>query len=299
MLLRGKSIMNRKKTKNLTILTGKWPLVYTGVVLAIGLAITIGIFYILVTFENIPVEMQLAMVATVILVIVALVVCFSILRIRAEAIALQKDFNTLMESYDKTSELNNTLREQRHDFLNHIQIIHGLIEMDNHKEASDYMEDVYSEIQSVNKIMKTKSPAVNALLQVKENSCISKDIEFKIMSTTRLEKPVMETWDICGILGNLIDNAIHAAEKVKDGKILVSLKEDIKNYIFNVKDNGTGISKNIIEMIFDMGFTTKGNEGSGIGLAVSKRKLKENGGDIKFTTGKKGTVFTFVVPKAS
>jgi len=119
------------------------------------------------------------------------------------------------------------------------------------------------------------------------------------MSTTRLEKPVMETWDICGILGNLIDNAIHAAEKVKDGKILVSLKEDIKNYIFNVKDNGTGISKNIIEMIFDMGFTTKGNEGSGIGLAVSKRKLKENGGDIKFTTGKKGTVFTFVVPKAS
>ena len=299
MLLRGMSIMNRKKTKNLTILTGKWPLVYTGVVLAIGLAITAGIFYVLITSESIPAEMQLAMVATVILVIVALVVCFSILRIRAEAIALQKDFDTLMESYDKTSELNNTLREQRHDFLNHIQIIHGLIEMDNHKEASEYMEDVYSEIQSVNKIMKTRSPAVNALLQVKENSCVRKDIEFRIMSTTRLEKPVMETWDICGILGNLIDNAIHAAEKVKKGKILVSLKEDIKNYIFKVKDNGTGIPKNIIEMIFDMGFTTKGNEGSGIGLAVSKRKLKENGGDIKFTTGKKGTVFTFVVPKVS
>ncbi len=299
MLLRGKSIMNRKKTENLTILTGKWPLVYTGVVLVIGLAITAGIFYVLATSEDIPVEMQLAMVATVILVIIALVVCFSILRIRAEAIVLQKNFNTLMESYDITSELNNTLREQRHDFLNHIQIIHGLIEMDNHKDAAEYMEEIYNEIQSVNNIMKTKSPAVNALLQVKENSCVDRGIEFRIMSTTRLENPVMETWDICGILGNLIDNAIHAAEKVKAGKILVSLKEDIKNYTFKVKDNGPGIPKNIVEMIFDMGFTTKGDEGSGVGLAVSKRKLRENGGDIKFTTGKKGTVFTFVVPKAS
>lgn len=299
MLLRGKSVMNRKGTRNLSILTGKWPLIYTGAVLAIGLAITVGIFYVLATSEEIPAEMQLAMVATVVLVIVALVVCFSILRIRAEAIVLQKEFDSLMESYEKTSELNNTLREQRHDFLNHIQIIHGLIEMDNHKEAADYMEDIYTEIQSVNNIMKTKSPAVNALLQVKENSCSSKGIEFRIMSTTRLDKPVMETWDICGILGNLIDNAIHAAEKVSDGKILVSLKEDIKSYIFKVKDNGTGIPRNIVEKIFDMGFTTKGSEGSGIGLAVSKRKLKESGGDIRFTTGKKGTVFTFVVPKVS
>lgn len=297
MLLRGKSIMKRKKTKSMTILTGNWPLIYTAVVLVVGVAVTVGILYALSTLEEISWEIQIAMVATVVIVTIALVVCFSILRIRAEALLLQREFDALREAYDKTSELNNTLREQRHDFLNHIQIIHGLIEMDDHKEASDYMEDVYSEIQSVSNIMKTKSPAVNALLQVKENSCAAKNIDFKIMSTTRLEIPAMETWDICGILGNLIDNAIHAAEKVEEGKILVSLKEDIKSYIFKVKDNGTGIPKTIGEKIFDMGFTTKGNEGSGIGLAISKRKLRENGGDIKFTTGKKGTVFTFTVPK--
>ena len=289
--------MDIRKTKNMTIMTGNWPLIYTGVVLVIGIAVTLGIFYVLTTTKDITSEMQFAMVAAVALVIIALVICFSILRIRTEAIALQREYRTLQESYDKTSELNNTLREQRHDFLNHIQIIHGLIEMDNYKEAAEYMEDIYSEIQAVNNIMKTKSPAINALLQVKETSCAGKNINFRILSTTRLEKPVMEMWDICGILGNLIDNAIHAAEKVGKGKILVSIKEDIKNYIFKVKDNGTGIPKNIVEKVFDMGFTTKGNKGSGVGLAVSKRKLKENGGDIKFTTSKKGTVFTFRVPK--
>ena len=291
--------MNKKSDKNLTIFTGKWPLIYTGIVLELGTAIAAGVFYVLATVRDISIQMQLAMVAAVVLVIVALVVCFSILKIRAGAIVMQKDYKTLMEAYEKTTDLNNTLREQRHDFLNHIQIIHSLIETDNHKEASEYMEEIYREIQSVNKIMKTKSPAVNALLQVKETACESKNIVFRIISTTRLEKPAMKPWDICGILGNLIDNAIHAAEKVKDGKILVSLKEDIRNYIFKVKDNGTGIPKNIVEMIFDLGFTTKGNMGSGIGLAVSKRKLKEHGGDIKLTTGKRGTAFTFNVPKVS
>lgn len=107
----------------------------------------------------------------------------------------------------------------------------------------------------------------------------------------------MEPWDICGILGNLIDNAIHASENVKDGKILVSLREDINNYILKVKDNGMGISKDIEDKVFDMGFTTKGSKGQGVGLAVSKKKLKAHGGDIRFITSKKGTVFTVVIPR--
>lgn len=290
--------MNRTKGRNMNIMTGKWPLVYTIVVVVLGIIVTGGIFAYLLSGREISGEMQIAMIATIAVIIVALLVCFSILRIRAEAIVLKKDYETLLEAYEKTSELNTTLREQRHDFLNHLQVIHSLIEMDNHKEAGEYMEDVYEDIQSVSRIMKTKSPAINAMLQVKENSCDNRGVDFRILSTTRLDKPAMEPWDICGILGNLIDNAIHAAEKVENGKILVSLKEDIRNYIFKVKDNGTGIPKKIADLVFEMGFTTKGNEGSGIGLAVSRRKLREHGGDIKFTTGKKGTVFTFTVPKS-
>lgn len=291
--------MNRKKNKNLTLFTGRWPLVYTIVVLLLGVAVAIGIISVLAGETEITAEMQLAMVVAILLVIVTLAVCFSILRIRAEAFTLQKSYEALKESYKKTTDLNDTLREQRHDFLNHIQIIHSLMEMNNYKDASEYMEEIYSEIQAVGKILKTNSPAINALLQVKNNSCEGRDIDFRVISTTRLDNPSMKPWDICGILGNLIDNAIHAAEKLDEGKILVSLKEDIKQYIFKVKDNGMGIPKNIAEKVFDMGFTTKGIEGQGIGLAVSKKKLKSFGGDIKFTTGKKGTVFTFTVPRSN
>lgn len=286
-----------KKGKNLSLITSKWPIIYISVILLIGLVVVSGIFFIV--FGDLPItfEMQLGMGAAVALIIVALANSFSVIGIRGEAKAVQQSYDSLKESYEKTTDLNNTLREQRHDFLNHIQIIHSLIEMEKFSDAAEYMDTIYEEVQSVGKILKTSSPAVNALLQVKNHSCENKNIGFKIISTTKLESPAMEPWDICGILGNLIDNAIHASENVKDGKILVSLREDDKNYILKVKDNGEGIPREIADKVFDMGFTTKGLSGQGIGLAVSKKKLKAKNGDIKFITSKKGTIFTVSIPK--
>lgn len=280
-----------------SIFSGRWPTVYISAVLAISFLVAAVVAYTLFTTSDINAEIQLAMGIAVALVIAALAVSFSIIRIREETRSLRNSFDSLKASYDETLLLNDKLREQRHDFLNHIQVVHSLIEMKNFEEASQYMEKVYDDIQLVGKVMKTRSPAVNALLQVKNNSCEKHGIDFKILSTTRLSSPAMEAWDICAILGNLIDNAIHAVSKTNNGKILVSMRESLDNYIFKVKDNGTGISDEIVEKVFDMGFTTKGKYGQGIGLAVSKKKLVENGGDIRFTTGSKGTIFTFTVPK--
>ncbi|MBN1624309.1 MAG: Spo0B domain-containing protein [Clostridia bacterium] len=281
-----------------SIFSGRWPTVYISAVLAISFLVAAVVAYTLFTTSDINAEIQLAMGIAVALVIAALAVSFSVIRIREETRSLRNNFDSLKASYDETLLLNDKLREQRHDFLNHIQVVHSLIEMKNFEEASRYMEKVYDDIQLVGKVMKTRSPAVNALLQVKNNSCEKHGIDFKILSTTRLSSPAMEAWDICAILGNLIDNSIHAVSKTNNGKILVSMRESLDNYIFKVKDNGIGIPSEIAEKVFDMGFTTKGEFGQGIGLAVSKKKLVENGGDIRFTTGSKGTIFTFTVPKA-
>ena len=296
MSLRERGFMKDGK-KGAALLTGRWPTVYIAAVLFISLLVAAGIVYVLVSGSELTAELQLAMGAAVVLVIAALAVSFSIIRMREESRILRNNFDSLRKSYEETMRLNDTLREQRHDFLNHIQVVHSLLEMKKFIDASEYMEKVYDDIRLVGKVMKTSSPAVNALLQVKNNSCEKMGIEFRILSTTKLESPSMENWDICGILGNLIDNAIHAASKVENGKILVSLRENASDYIFRVKDNGTGIPAEIAEKVFDMGFTTKGKQGQGVGLAVSKKKLAENGGDIKFTTGSKGTIFTFNVPR--
>ena len=66
-----------------------------------------------------------------------------------------------------------------------------------------------------------------------------------------------------------------------------------------VADTGSGISNEYSDMIFDSFFTTKeGGKGTGLGLAVSRRIVEEQGGKIIFENRKRktGAVFHVLLP---
>ncbi|WP_116496009.1 sensor histidine kinase [Balneicella halophila] len=83
---------------------------------------------------------------------------------------------------------------------------------------------------------------------------------------------------ISQVLLNLIKNATHALNKVKNPtiKIIAQLNKNNKSQLI-VADNGCGISKELLEQIFIPFFTTKEN-GSGIGLSLSRQIMRNHGG---------------------
>jgi signal transduction histidine kinase len=89
---------------------------------------------------------------------------------------------------------------------------------------------------------------------------------------------------------NLLINAHDAVSK--NGEITVKTWHEKNRIYMAVKDNGSGISPEIIHNIFNPFFTTK-TRGTGLGLAISKRIAKEHGGDltVKSTPGE-GSIFT-------
>lgn len=64
-------------------------------------------------------------------------------------------------------DLNRQLRMQRHDFINHLQVIYALLQMNESNQAMEYMDKVYKDLQRVGSLLKTKSSAVNGLLAAK------------------------------------------------------------------------------------------------------------------------------------
>lgn len=84
---------------------------------------------------------------------------------------LLQQLDDMDQTIEAQEDLNITLRAQRHDFLNHLQVVYSLIEMKEYKEANDYIERVYGSIASVGKVLRTANPAINALLQVKLGVC--------------------------------------------------------------------------------------------------------------------------------
>lgn len=182
----------------------------------------------------------------------------------------------LVESMRDLEQLNTTLRAQRHDYLNHIQVVYGLIELEEFEEAKKYMKPVFEEMSKVSLAMKTAQPAINALLQAKMQMAEKKEIEMSLAICTDLKHIKIEPWELCKVLANIIDNAMTALDGANGKKkIHIEMIEQEEKYKLSVTNNGPAIPKEKLERIFDKGYTTKKEEGHGMGLFIVKQILEK------------------------
>ncbi len=99
------------------------------------------------------------------------------------------------------------------------------------------------------------------------------------------------------VLHNLIKNAAEVTRDMPDGKILLEVDAKGSEAIVTVTDNGCGIPDDIIERIWEPFFTTKGEQGNGIGLDVSRRLVESHDGVIACRSRvNEGTTFEIRLP---
>ena len=206
-----------------------------------------------------------------------------------------RTIHELQTTNDQMDALNLQLRAQRHDFLNHIQVVYSLLEMGESDEAADYLERIYSQLRTVSKVMRTKVTAFNALLQVKNAACEEKGIRLEMDIRTALEGLPVPPWEICCIIGNLMDNAMDALQESRDGWIHLEVRETLRQFTFAIANNGPGIPEELRERIFESGVSTKG-EGRGMGLSIVRKTLAEFGGTIELAPGAE-TCFLVTIPR--
>lgn len=96
------------------------------------------------------------------------------------------------------------------------------------------------------------------------------------------------------VLINLLKNAAHAIQGRPDGRISLVVDADEQGATISVEDNGCGMTAEVAERIWEPFFTTKGDEGSGLGLDIVKEIVEAHGGQIACQTAP-GRGATFVV----
>lgn len=209
---------------------------------------------------------------------------------------IASDADMLQDAYAQLEDLNGTLRAQRHDFMNHLQVVFSLLELEDYKEASDYIERVYGDIRRVSRTLKTAHPAINALLAAKVSDCEARGVHVDLqIESPWIDLPV-ESWEMCRVLGNLIDNAMDAMKDTPEPRLLIRLSESVQSYTFAIANNGPMIQPSIVERIFQRGFSTKG-EGRGMGLSIVRGIMESGGGKLTLTSDEKETRFEGMLPK--
>lgn len=97
---------------------------------------------------------------------------------------------------------------------------------------------------------------------------------------------------------NLLRNAVDAVEG--EGEVVVRTRAEATHGVVEVSDTGTGMSPEVMGKLFRPLFTTKGERGTGLGLATAYATVRRHGGDIQVESAPgAGTTFTVRLPLAA
>jgi len=115
-------------------------------------------------------------------------------------------------------------------------------------------------------------------------------------------KVALDPEGIHNVLLNLMSNAIDACifdtDKRKKWWVKVGTALDGETIIFEVSDNGCGMDEEVKRKLFTSFFSTKGGKGTGLGLLVTQKIVKEHGGTIEVKSKQgEGSTFTVKIPK--
>jgi nitrogen fixation/metabolism regulation signal transduction histidine kinase len=173
----------------------------------------------------------------------------------------------------KATELNNEVISDIEFSLRTIQKrSEGLLQfVDTYRTLSKIPKPVLAPVEleslfaSVEQLMRETLSKNKIMLQVKVNTMT------KVVS---MDRALVEQ-----VLINLISNSTHALVGRAEPKILLSAYDADRSVIIEVYDNGHGIADKVLGHIFVPFFSTR-QEGSGIGLSLSKQIMSSHGGNI-------------------
>lgn len=167
----------------------------------------------------------------------------------------------------------------RHDLRHHLHYLSSCIAEKNIDEAQTYINKINSDAEGTQVIRYCENPAVNLLLSAYVAQAKNSDIEIEVYAVVPMAISMHST-DICVILGNSIENAIHACKEVdniSDRKINVSCRHDNGKLMIEVSNPYTG------EIPFEGDIPVTAEENHGLGVKSIKAAVRKYQGLYSFT----------------
>ncbi len=187
------------------------------------------------------------------------------------------------------------LRAGAHEFMNKLHVIMGMTHMGLYDELQQYVSgtviNYQNEIGSITR--QIKDPVMAGFLLGKLSRTREAGINLILAEDCYLPESAGPhiTHELITIVGNLLDNAMDALNGTENKEIHLSFLYQEGRLICTVSDNGPGIPEPIRELMFNQGFSTKG-ENRGLGLYLVLRSVDKLNGHLQLLpAGEQGTTF--------
>ena len=152
--------------------------------------------------------------------------------------------NAIVEQhYAEVENMYRKMREWRHDYHNHIQALATMLEQGDIEKAREFLYEIHDTLTKVDTVLKTGNTMVDAILNSKISLMYSKNIRVDATAKVPAELTVKDI-DLCVIIGNLLDNAMEACEKLPEGSRFIRIYISVKgNHLYMSFTNLTAQGK--------------------------------------------------------
>lgn len=223
------------------------------------------------------------------------------------------EINTTFKELDKEKKLRASVFKLNHELKNPLAVCNGYLEMfpeASKKDQDKYIEIMQNEIKrsltiindfsSLGKIKNIEVEEIDICYLLEEIKDILEPLFKK--NKAKIEIPDDEIYvegdynRLKQVFINLFKNSLESKRK-EDLVVNVKIKEDNNDCIISMKDNGKGMSKEILEKIYNDFFTTK-ETGTGIGIPYIKEIIELHHGTLTYKSREnKGTTVLITLPK--
>jgi len=120
---------------------------------------------------------------------------------------------------DEVENIYKQMRDWRHDYHNHIQVLRAYLAAGQAAEADSYLQDLETDLILVDTLIKTGNVMIDAILTAKLSLAKTKNINVDATALVPAKLSIAPV-DVCIIVGNLLDNAIEANELLETERFI-------------------------------------------------------------------------------
>lgn len=188
----------------------------------------------------------------------------------------------------------NELKKIKHDYGSQISYLYGAYLMNNYEKLGELLKGII-EGNDISTQVKVLSNEDSIIAQV-VNSTDLKEVDVLIDEKAELKDTNISELELHKIISNIVRNSIEALKG--RGLLMINSYYSYNYVIISLQNNGPEIDKNIIDRIFEEGFSTKKNKNgdNGFGLHIVKEIVDKNNGHISVTSNKEVTKFVIKLP---
>ncbi|KOG34359.1 sensor histidine kinase [Streptomyces resistomycificus] len=206
------------------------------------------------------------------------------------------ELQSLMGELDSERGFTQALRSQAHEAANRLHTVVSLIELGRAEEAVDFATAELELAQALTDqvVAAVSEPVLAALLLGKTAQANERGVELVVSEDSRLDDGLLPQTlparDLVTILGNLIDNAVDAAQGSARARVTVTAYTADRELVLRVSDTGAGVDPAHADAVFQRGFSTKpaGPGGRGLGLALVRQAVTRHEGALTVAEAAEG-----------